>query len=187
MAVNSQLNKHLLPCERLVEDLFDDLDAGRSDEHRVTCEHCATAERSLHHLLEATRALIDDPAEPPPNLLDRIMGAVRAELRRVDVLPLPAELGPADISAQAVASVLRYAVDTVAGVRARSCRIELEPDHADTVRITLSLSLHYGAGPIRPLLDEVRHRLHAALAGQVGLRADAIDVDVVDVWDERSS
>ena len=174
--------------------MFDDLDAGRADEHFRTCAHCATARRSLTTLMEATRALVDDPAEPPPNLLDRIMQAVRAEARRGDALPLvptdacggPApDLGPVDVSEQAVAAVVRFAADTGEGVRARSCRVAVDPTDPGALRITMTVSLRYGAGSIEDLVDTVRRRVGSALRGQVGVRAGAVDLQVADLWPEE--
>ena len=189
--LGDRLGGHPLPCGRFVEDVFDDLEVGRADEHSRGCPHCATARRSLTTLMEATRALVDDPAEPPPNLLDRIMQAVRAEGRRGAALPLvptddtgaaAPDLGPVDISEQAVAAVVRYAADTVEGVRARSCRIVVDPADPHALRIEMTVSLRYGTGPAQDLLDIVRARIGSALQGQVGVRAGAVDLHVVDLW-----
>ena len=183
---------HPLPCGRLVEDVFDDLEAGRADEHSRTCPHCATARRGLTTLTEATRALIDDPSEPSPNLLDRIMQAVRAEGRRGAALPLvPTDdngaattpvLGPVDVSHQAVAAVVRYAADTVEGVRARSCHVVVDLADPLALRIEMTVALRYGAGPVEAVVDTVRARIGSALRGQVGVRAAVVDVHVSDVW-----
>jgi len=188
---DSSVDGHPLPCGRSVEDVFDDLDAGRTSEHSRAGEHCATARRSVENLMEATAALVADPSEPSPNLLDRIMQAVRAEARRGEVLSLD-EAGrsngpcPTDISEAAVAAVLRFAADSVDGVWARSCHITDEPEHAATVGVAMSLTLRYGTGPVDGLLGEVRGRLAAALAGQVGLHAHRVDLQIVDVWPEES-
>jgi uncharacterized alkaline shock family protein YloU len=192
---DSRIGGHPLPCGRLVEDVFDDVEAGRTDEHGRTCAHCATARRSLAALAEATRALVDDPAEPPPNLLDRIMQAVRVEARRGAALPLVAtddtgaapvpDLGPVDISEQAVAAVVRYAADTVEGVRARSCRVTADPADPRALQIAMTVALRYGTGPALDVLDTVRARIAAALKGQVGVRAGAVDLDVVDLWPDE--
>lgn len=115
------------------------------------------------------------------------MQAVRAEARRGDVLSLPgADLGPANISEAAVAAVLRFAADSVDGVWARSCHVTVEPGFAATVAVAMTLSLRYGSGPVERLLGEVRGRLAAALAGQVGLHAHRVDLQIVDVWPEES-
>lgn len=186
--MNSRVDGHPLPCGRLVEDVFDDLETGRVDDHALSCEHCATARRSLQNLAAATQALLEEePPEPPPALLDRIMQAVRADLRHGEVLPLPTALGSADVSEHAVAAVLRYAADTVAGVRARSCRITTDTDRPGTVHVFMSLSLRYRAGPAEHLLGEIRRRVAAALAGQVGLLAHTIDLAVVDLWPQEGA
>ncbi len=192
MAVNQlddhTLDGHPLPCGRLVEDVFDDLEAGRTDTHGRTCEHCITAGRSLVALHEATRALVEDPTEPPPGLLDRIMQAVRAEARRGARLPLVptdlhgVDLGPVDISEQAVAAVVRYAADTVDGVRARSCRVTTDPTDPRALAITLSVSLRYGSGPVEDQITTVRSRVAVAVEGQVGARAAGIDITIIDLW-----
>lgn len=190
----SDLDGHPLPCGRLVEDVFDDLDTGSGDDHSRTCAHCATARRSLVALMDATRALVDDPTGPPAGLIDRIMAAVRVEVRRGDTLPLTPtdamddpitpDLGPVDISEQAVAAVLRYAADTVDGVWSRSCRIAADPDAPNSVLITLTVSLRYGSGPVEHQLSAVRERVASGLEGQVGMNAGSIDIQVVDLWPE---
>jgi hypothetical protein len=185
MALNSHVHGHPLPCGRLVEDVFDDVDAGRVDDHSLACAHCITARRGVEKLASATRALVEDPTDPPAGLVERIMRVARMELRRGETLPLPSELGPADISEYAVAAVLRHAADSVAGVRARSCRITPHPDRPAVVQVRMSLSVRYGTGPAEQVLPDVRRRVSAALAGQVGLSADSIDLEVVDLWPEE--
>lgn len=106
--------------------------------------------------------LVADPAEPPPSLLDRIMAAVRADVRRTERLPLPSDLGPAEISEIAVAVVLRFAADSVVGVRARSCRIELAPGDFGAVQVRMSVSLRYGTAPAGEVFDRIRERIATA-------------------------
>ena len=73
---------------------------------------------------DATRELIEEPDPPPPDLFGRIMSAVRADVRRGRAVTVDsAEPGSVQVSEQAVAVLLRYAADTVDGVRARSCRV----------------------------------------------------------------
>ena len=122
------------------------------------------------------------------------MQAVRAEGRRGAALPLvPTDdtgaattpvLGPVDISEQAVAAVVRYAANTVDGVRARSCRVIADPADPLALRIEMTVAMRYGAGPVEAVVDTVRARIGSALRGQVGVRATVVDVDVVDVWPE---
>lgn len=179
-ALDGEVRTHPLPCGHSVEEVWEHLETGTVTSHEAACEHCASSRRSLRQLAEATRLLLADPAEPPAGLLDRVMAAVRADVRRVSTLALPSDRGPVDVSVPAVAAVLRFAADGVPGVRARSCHLEvLDPD-AGTVRVAMTLSSRWGTGTA--VFDEVRSRVGAALAGQVGLTATAVDLELVDVW-----
>ncbi len=185
MALTSRADEHLLPCGRHLEDLWDHLDvaAEAADEHERTCPHCQTARSSLRALADATRAVYQDESlTPPPALRGRIMAAVRAEVRRGDRLQLPpGEYGPVDVSEQAVAVVLRFAADTVVGVRALRCRLHPTGEPA-TVRVHLSIALRYGPSTTLDLVEAVRARVAAAAAAQVGLDVDRVDIEVEDVY-----
>jgi hypothetical protein len=172
---------HPLPCGRTVEDVWDDMEAGRVTDHALTCPDCTTARASLDQLAEATRALIDDPAEPPAGFLDKIMTAVRADLGLGQAIPLPSRTAQLDISTYALAAVLRYAVDGVDGIRAHQCRIEVSPDDSRSVRVWMSVSLRFGSGQVAAL-DEARRRVAAALPERIGLDLETLDFEVVDVW-----
>ncbi len=185
MALERTRTGHQLPCGRHVEDVLDELDAGALSWHTQDCPHCATALRGIEALNQATRELLDDPAEPPAGLFDRIMTAVRAEVRRGGSVPLPTAHGHADISTRAVASLLRYTADTVPGVRARHCAL-VATERPDTVGIEMSLSLRFGV-TVDELVDEVRARLLVAMSGHIGLRTRTIDLHIVDLWDEPRS
>lgn len=169
---------HALPCGRSVEQVWDDREAGRTGPH-PDCAHCATARRSLDQLAEATQLLVDDPAEPASGLLDRIMAAVRADLSQSEVVALPAP--GVDISTQALASVLRFAVDSVDGVRAQRCRVAVDELDPHAVAVAMTVSLRFGSGQVTAL-DDVRRRVSAALSARVGLRLGSLDLEVADVW-----
>lgn len=190
---------HLLPCGRRLEDVWDRLDARPAtpvDKHERSCPHCQTARSSLQALAEATRAVCEDTSlTPSPTLQGRIMSAVRAEVRRGARLPLPpGELGPVDVSEQAVATVLRFAADTIDGVRARRCRLQRTEapttgEPVDTwaggtspVRVDISIAIRYSRSTTRELVETVRARVAAVAAAQVGLNVFAIDIEVEDVY-----
>lgn len=170
---------HGLRCGRTVEDVAAQVEAGRFSDHTLGCPHCATARASLEQLAEATRELVDDPVEPPPGLFDRILDAVRADLLSTGAVPLP-EPG-VDVSTHALAAVLRYAVDTVEGLRAHRCRVEPVPDAPHTVRVWMSVSLHYPGGRI-DALGTARDRIRAALSERIGLDLAELDLEVTDLW-----
>jgi uncharacterized alkaline shock family protein YloU len=179
---NDTSTDHALPCGRSVEQVWADREAGRAGPH-PDCAHCATARRSLDQLAEATQLLVDDPTEPESGLLDRIMAAVRADLSQAEVVALP--VPGVDVSTQAVAAVLRFAVDSVDGVRAHRCRVTVEDLDPYAVDVAMTVSLRFGSGEVAAL-DEVRRRVEASLSSRIGLRMGTLDLEVADVWVEGS-
>lgn len=199
MAVNPETQGYLLPCGRDVETVWERLavvEAGRGDEHDLTCPDCRDARASLLTLREVTGELVADTAEPAPHLTDRIMSAVRAEVRRRhDMLPLPtAEPGLVRVSEHAVAAVLRFAADSVAGVRARRCRVHecrvttgnpgdggagAEGELMLVVELTVAVS--YRSFAWRSL-DLVRQRVTAAAETRIGPKVHRLDLIVEDVY-----
>ncbi len=173
---------HPLPCGRTVEEVWQDMEDGATTGHAADCPHCATARAGLQQLAEATELLVEDPVEPPAGLLGKVMAAVRADLSLSRPIPLPAPSGAVvDISTNALAAVLRYAVDTVMGVRAHRCRIAVDPEIPHTVRVWMSVSLRYGSGQVSAL-ERARQRVAAALSSRIGLGLTVLDFEVVDVW-----
>lgn len=199
MALTSRTEGHVLPCGRRLDDLWDRMDAfggAPVDEHERICPHCQTSRSSLQALAKATRAVYEDESlTPSPALRGRIMAAVRAEVRRGNRLPLPrGEFGPVDVSEQAVAVVLRFAADTVEGVRARRCRLHFTQrpiaggcvaeiaDAAGPIRVDLSIAIRYSRDTTPELVEAVRARVAAAAAAQVGIQVAEIDIEVEDVY-----
>jgi hypothetical protein len=179
-------NDYRLPCGRTVEAVWADLEADRVTAHGLDCPHCTTTRASLSQLAEATRLLVDDPAELPAGMLDTIMAAVRADLSLAHTIELPTGAAYVDISFHALAAVLRYVVDGVDGVRAHECRIEPVPHEPGTVRVWMSVSLRFGSGRVAAL-GEARRRVAVALPERIGLRLDTLDFEVADIWiDEHS-
>lgn len=192
MAVNGTTEQdYLLPCGREIEQVWDRLDvveAGLGDEHDNTCPHCQSARESLLALRTATKELIDEPDPAPPDLSGRIMSAVRAEARRGRTLSLPTPLpGVVEVSEQAIAAVLRYAADSVPGVRARHCRVRrvgAGADGANLLTVELGVAIAFGRTTVGAALPVVRERVSAALAAQVGLELETLDLVVADIYDD---
>ncbi|MBF6174861.1 Asp23/Gls24 family envelope stress response protein [Nocardia blacklockiae] len=192
MAVTQSTDSdYLLPCGRGLEQVWerlDALDAGLADEHERTCPHCAAARESLLTLRGATRELVDEPDPPPPALFGRIMTAVRTEVRRGRTVELPtAEPGSIEVSEQAVAVVLRYAADTVDGVRARHCHVRSAgpgPDGETAVEVEMTIAVRAGGRPVERLVAQVRERVRAAASARIGLLVQRIDIGVADLYEE---
>ena len=114
-----------LGCGRDAALVWDRTEAGLPpDEHERDCPHCSAAFAEADRLHRLVHRMAAEPVEPPPSVLERAMGAVRTEFRQRDLLELASPHGPARLSRPAAAAVLRHAVDRMAGMRARSCRIE---------------------------------------------------------------
>jgi uncharacterized alkaline shock family protein YloU len=188
MAVNPTVQDHLLPCGRDVETVWErlsEVEAGRPDEHELGCAECGHARTALIAVRDATVALIDDAQQPSAGLTGRIMSAVRADVRRRDMLPLPTiEPGPLRVSEQAVAAVLRFAADSVPGVRARRCRVSVSAagDGELLLAVDLGIAVSYGAFAA-DALAVVRARVSAAAAARIGLRVSRLDLTVTDLYD----
>lgn len=122
----------LLPCGRFLSQVWEAWEnAGADDPHLRECPYCRPAVRELEDLESAVRRLRDEsPVTEPYDagpLARRVMDVVRLELRPGRPLPLG---GPAEdlwIMEAVAARTLRAAAETVAGVRAGSCRITPVP------------------------------------------------------------
>jgi hypothetical protein len=197
MAVSETSEDYALPCGQRLEALWESLDAGTAGppgRHEQDCPHCQTALSGLVALRDATREMAAAPAGAPPRLTGRIMAAVRADKRRARMLPLAgAELEPggqAEISEQAVAVVLRFAADSVGGVRARRCTVrpsdpgEAPDGESGWVDVELTLVLRYGPSPGGQPLAAVRQAVLAAAEDRIGLRVARCDLFAEDLWPE---
>lgn len=174
MAVNQT---YRLPCGRDVEDVWAHLDGG--DEHDRTCVHCQGARQSLTVLRDLTKELAQEETAPPLDLTGRIMAAVRAEIRRHELVGPP---GGMRLSTQAVAAVLRFAADGVPGVRARRCRVTEVPGDGLAVEVAMTIAVEFGRFALGAV-DEVRSRVASAAEAQVGVRLVRLDLTVADLYE----
>lgn len=176
-----------LACGRDAALVWDRAAAGGpADDHERDCPHCTAAAADARGLDALVHRMAQERPEPPPSVMDRVMVAVRTELRPHDVLTLPSPHGPARLSRAAAAAVLRHTVDAMAGVRARSCRIEQaddtlagEPGHAVDVRITVTA--RFGVD-LASVTARVRQMVAAAGEQALGVPVRRVDIEVVDVY-----
>ncbi|MFD7229199.1 Asp23/Gls24 family envelope stress response protein [Streptomyces sp. NPDC059881] len=181
----SDARSYVLPCGRDVEAVWERLDPtddNVADAHELTCEYCTATRESLMALRAVTGELASQETGPSLGLTGRIMSAVRAEVRRHHMLPLPStEPGGVRISEQVVAAVLRRAADSVDGVRARRCRIAVTGT-GGAMEVSMSLAVAYGRFSVNAV-DEVRERVRAAAAARVGMTLARLDLTVEDLYD----
>jgi len=181
MAVNRANEDYLLPCGRDVEQVWQRLD--EIDGHERDCSYCQATRESLTVLRSLTQELTEDTEGPSLDLTGRIMAAVRADVRRHDLLPLPTpEPGAVRVSAHAVAAVLRFAADGVHGVRARHCRVSTTDSDDLAMTVEMSVAVSY-RGFARHALDDVRARVAAAAEARIGVRLERLDLILDDLYD----
>lgn len=172
-----------LPCGRRVDDLWDQQASGAFGRHARTCGYCQAVLAEMLPLRVATRALAADPASAPADLAQRVMAAIGSRITPTTRVPLS---GPAGmrlgISDRAAAVILRAAGDTVAGVRARSCRLvpAVPGAPAPSHGIALTISVRYGL-PAPAAARAVRAAVRAAAQRQLGLSYSHIDIEVADI------
>jgi hypothetical protein len=194
MAVDGQPAAAGLPCGRKAADVWEHAETGTLDPHERGCSHCQAVAADAQILATAAAELAAEIIEPPSSLLDRVMGAVRAEVRH-DYLPLPTQHGPARLERHGAAAVLRHAIDQMPGVRARSCRISIPtadeqpngepagndepPPPAAVVEVSVAMAL---TSDMHTIAARVQQVVLTAADRLLGLPTDRIDVDVVDVF-----
>lgn len=173
-----------LACGRDAGTAWDRAETGLPpDEHERGCPHCVAVFADAGRLRTIVHRMAAEPIEVPPSVLDRAMRAVRSEFRRRDVIALASPYGPARLSRPAAASVLRLAVDRMAGVRARSCRIEQrpgadgEPASAD---VTITVAVRFGVD-LASVSARVRQMVIAAGEQALGVPVRRVDIEIVDV------
>ncbi|MFJ3205646.1 hypothetical protein [Streptomyces sp. NPDC086989] len=168
-----------LPCGRSLGHVWEQVRdrAGAPDPHYNRCPHCREAIEGLTALDRATRALRAEEQPDSDSLANRVINAVRAEVRLGTMLLLDDPHGDLRIAENAAAKVLRRAADTVAGARAASCRLVPTPAspavHAVTITVSATLDQ-----PLREVAAAVRRAALFAAEHVLGLAVATVDVEV---------
>jgi uncharacterized alkaline shock family protein YloU len=180
-----------LSCGRSIDDVWSRID-GPPDEHERGCPYCLEARARLLRLSEAAADLrvaeANDPGlQPGAGFTASVMSLVRAEVRRGQSLPLDVDEDPGlTISEQAVVSLVWAAADTVAGVRARRCRVRLVdpegfPSGGPTlVDVDLAVAFHPGT-PLRVTTEQLRDRVRRIVDAEAGVEVRRVELVVEDV------
>jgi hypothetical protein len=169
-----------LPCGRPLSRVWEQArDAFASDPHTAGCPYCRQAVEGLAALDRATRALRAQERPTGQTLAERVMRAVRDEVRLGRMLPLDDPAQDLRIAETAAANVLRRAADSVPGARAVSCRLALGVD-GTTVHAAMTLA----AALDQPLPERaalVREAVLLAADRELGLAVTNVDLEVVAV------
>jgi hypothetical protein len=184
----------LLPCGRLLSRTWDAWEqrSDDTDAHLRSCPHCRQAVSGLDQLESVVRGLREESADAAgydaEPLTRRIMDVVRLELRPGRPLPLGEPTEDLWIMEAVAARALRAAAETVAGVRAGSCRLFDTPadgtDGTDRTVGTVGVRLDIHAPADAPLPDlaaQVRERVWEAADRELGMVVTAVDIRVTDL------
>jgi hypothetical protein len=173
-----------LACGRDAALVWDRAEAGTPpDVHERDCPHCTAAYADAAELHAAVHRMAVQELEPPASVMDRVMGAVRSELRPHDVLTLDSPHGPNRLDRTAAAAVLRNVVDHMGGVRARSCRIEQAPGTLEA-DVTITVTAPFGVD-LASVTARVRQMVVAAGEQALGVPVRRVDIEVVDVYGDH--
>ncbi|MEW2162784.1 Asp23/Gls24 family envelope stress response protein [Streptomyces sp. NPDC007084] len=179
----------LLPCGRPLSEVWEIAeDPGRSDAHGEQCPHCGRAlgewtrlESLVGSLREETDAVASYDVTP---LTRRVMEVVRVELRPGRPLPLGEPAEDLWIMEAVAARALRTAGETVAGVRAGSCRIvPREPSVSGGVAgldVRLDIVAPPGAA-LDHLAEQVRDQVLDTARVRLGMDVTAVDIRITDL------
>ncbi|MFJ4672440.1 Asp23/Gls24 family envelope stress response protein [Kitasatospora purpeofusca] len=182
-----------LPCGAGLAELWD---AGQPAASHASCPECLRALTSLDALQQTVRTALaeDRRGSDRPGFVDRVMGAVRTELRPGPLVPLGEEEDDDWITAAAAAGVLRAAVDDLSGVCAGSCRLVAlheaggsGPWGRGLPRGPLRVAVEVFTDLSRPLPDTaalVRAAVADAATRRIGLDVRQVDVLVRDLLRE---
>lgn len=182
----------VLACGRDAATVWEHARSGAPpDGHERGCPSCQGVRADAGRLDAMVARLAQLDVAPPPAVVDRVLTAVRTQLRPHELLALGSPLGPAAISATAAAAVLRGVVDRVSAVRARSCRITqaATPDTTgiDTaIDVALTVTARFGED-LTAVSARVRQLVTAAGREALGLPVRTVDIEVVDLWDTPPS
>lgn len=179
----------LLPCGRPLSEVWEIAeDPTRSDPHAEQCPHCGRAldewtrlETLVGGLRDETDTVASYDATP---LTRRVMDVVRVELRPGRPLPLGEPAEDLWIMEAVAARALRTAGETVAGVRAGSCRIvprdPYAPGGSAGVDVRLDIVAPAGAA-LEHLAEQVRDQVLDAARTRLGMDVTAVDIRITDL------
>ncbi|MEU9237216.1 hypothetical protein [Streptomyces subrutilus] len=169
----------LLPCGRPIGLAWEQArtGTGHADAHHRRCPCCRDAVEGLRALDRATRALRAEERPDSYRLANRVINAVRAEVRLGALLVLNDPRHDLRIAESAAAKVLRRAADTVPGARAASCRLSPSENGPPTHTVAIAVAARLDK-PLRERAEAVRRAVLQAAEHVLGLAVTAVHVDV---------
>lgn len=190
-APHSDGDDEVLPCGRLLSQVWEAWEERTDDPHLDTCPHCREAVRDLDLLESAVRDLRAAPEESTDydasSLTRRVMDVVRLELRPGRPLPLGEPGEDLWVMESVAARALRATAETVPGVRAGSCRLRPVPEHGAADRVEVRLEIHAPAEAFLPdLAEDIRTRVRDTADRDLGMTVESVDIRITDLIDSAA-
>jgi len=177
----------VLPCGRPAAPLLELILEGRvhppddeRDEHQRTCPHCRALVDDVERRWSAVTASLVEPETPPADLVDAVMGRVRALGPRTGRVVLPGDRGETRVRGVVLQRVAEQAAGRVPGVSLALVRDVGEGTGGAPAALVLSLVAVHGRD-LPALAELVRREVGAALAAVVGVDGVRVDVRVDDL------
>lgn len=193
----------VLGCGRTIEQVWANIEHPPTA-HEAGCEHCTAARDSLHTLQQMTaqsraaeQHADQDPDEelhPSARVRANVIAIARAEVRRARRIPVvTTEHGPILISEQTLLALIRAAIDSVPGMRARRLQLSHPSVHTNgpaapdalvpaLKQVTCRVAVAPGVA-IPAATATARDRVAAALARHLRLEPESVDIVVEDLYE----
>lgn len=141
------------------------------------------SDAQLRGVIDEYMSTFQPEPEDTAGVRERILQLVRDDLYRGPSTNLQTEQGhPFSISTASVRSIVRNAVDSVDGIRARSVDVEPAGDPEGSAA-TVSLTVAMRAGiSFAPTAEAIRRSVSAEVLAELGIPAARIDINAEDVY-----
>ncbi|GAA1384061.1 hypothetical protein GCM10009613_14310 [Pseudonocardia kongjuensis] len=181
-----------LACGRSVDELLDQVAAGRADRrdgHQQGCVHCQAALGEYGRLWSPVRELAAQPVAAPQGRIDRILHQIRGVLSEPDHAVLAGPDGVTRIAARVIVVTARRSAQSVPGVRVALSRTLDANGTGDGVvagvagastAIEIVLAADYGQD-LHALAERVRRTVADRVGALTGLSTTELTVVIDDV------
>lgn len=137
----------------------------------------------LRGVIDEYMSAFDPAPEETAGLRERILTIVRGDLHRGPSTQLTTERGnPFRITTASVRAMIREAVDSVDGIRARSVEVTPTGDpEGSATGVALTVAMRAGV-VFTTATEVIRRRVAETLIAELGIPASTIDITVEDVF-----
>lgn len=163
-------------------DMNEHVSSGAEPDPTSSESHQET-DAQLRGVIDEYMSTFQPEPEDTAGVRERILQLVRDDLYRGPSTHLQTEHGhPFAISTASVRSIVRNAVDSVDGIRARS--VDVEPagvPEGSAATVSLTVAMRAGIS-FASTADVIRRSVSAAILAELGIPAARIDINAEDVY-----